>query len=132
MSQSGKQEEYKFCKIDSVINILSVKLTALVGRDEPKDVFDIVTISKLYSFNWIDIFTDSKSKAMLNEIDIVERLSNFPVEMLRNIDWLIDNIDYSNFKNSLNIVANEFFMGKDNSLCDALALKIEKAGLINN
>ena len=38
----GKPAVYEYGKIDTPINILSNKLTALVSRDEPKDIFDIV------------------------------------------------------------------------------------------
>jgi hypothetical protein len=36
---------------DTPVNILSNKLTAIVSRDEPKDIFDIIHLSLNYSFN---------------------------------------------------------------------------------
>ena len=37
--------------IDNVENILSNKITAVIGRDNPKDIFDIYLIWKLYEFS---------------------------------------------------------------------------------
>ena len=51
---------------DTPVNILSNKLTAIVGRDEPKDIFDIIHLSLNYSFNWLDIFEHAKQKAVIN------------------------------------------------------------------
>ena len=50
--RAGIPVKSKKGNIDTVTNILSNKLTAIVGRDEPKDVFDIVTIAANFSFNW--------------------------------------------------------------------------------
>jgi len=52
--------------IDNVTNILANKLTALVSRDEPKDVFDIITISSSFSFNWKEIYDIALEKRMMN------------------------------------------------------------------
>jgi hypothetical protein len=102
--------------IDNVTNILSNKLTAVVGRDEPKDVYDIVSIAGNYSFNWKEIFYHSKEKALINEIDVEQRLFTFPVTGLLNVDWLIKPADIEEFKKQLNTIANDFILGSDNSL----------------
>ncbi len=39
-------------KIDNPKNILANKICYIVGRDEPKDVFDIVSIARAYSLNY--------------------------------------------------------------------------------
>ena len=49
-------------KIDSVKNILSNKLTAVLGRDDPKDIFDIFMISKYHAFNWKAILNSTRPK----------------------------------------------------------------------
>jgi len=85
--------EYCFGKIDNIRNILSNKLTALISRDEPKDVFDILCICKSYAFNWIEIINEAKEKHILNEIDIARRLREFPVELLNPVDWMIQKPD---------------------------------------
>ena len=43
----GVPNNYKYGFIDTPLNILTNKLTALVSRDEPKDVFDIVCYHKI-------------------------------------------------------------------------------------
>ncbi|MBE0661741.1 MAG: nucleotidyl transferase AbiEii/AbiGii toxin family protein [Bacteroidales bacterium] len=39
-----------FGLVDDPLNILTNKITAIIGRDEPKDVFDIIYIASNYSF----------------------------------------------------------------------------------
>ncbi len=102
--------------IDTVTNILSNKLTAIVGRDEPKDVFDIVTIATNFSFNWQVIFNHAKEKAMINEIDVEQRLFTFPVSYLLNADWLIKPIDIEIFEQQIKKIADDFLLGNNNSL----------------
>ena len=41
---SGKQRIYRYGTVDNPLNILANKLTSIVGRDEPKDMFDIIHI----------------------------------------------------------------------------------------
>jgi len=115
--------------IDNVTNILSNKLTALVGRDEPKDVFDIISIAVNYSFNWKEIFYHSKEKALINEIDVEQRLFTFPIEGLLNGDWLIKPVDIEGFQVQLHAIADDFMLGGDNSLGKD-KMKIEDAKLI--
>jgi hypothetical protein len=126
----GDVKPFKYGLIDTPLNILSNKLTALVGRDEAKDVFDIVNIALHYNFNWIQVFQDAKTKTIINEIDVEERLSSFPVAWLENVDWLIKPIDYERFKLFLKTLADDFLLGKDNSLCTKNCLKLEDAELI--
>jgi len=102
--------------IDTVTNILANKLTAIIGRDEPKDVFDIVTIAENYSFNWREIFNHSKEKALINEIDVEQRLFTFPKEKLQNIDWLIKPLDIRIFEQNIRNISDDFILGYDNSL----------------
>jgi hypothetical protein len=125
----GEVKKYDFGLIDTPLNILSNKLTALIGRDEAKDVFDILTIALNYNFNWIRIFQDAKTKTIINEIDVEERLSSFPIEWLENVDWLPAPVNFEIFKQSLKTLADDFLLGKDNSLCSGKDFKIENAVL---
>jgi len=52
--------------VDNPANILANKLTALLICDEPKDVFDIITISELYRFNWMEIYSQAFNKQLMN------------------------------------------------------------------
>lgn len=119
----------RFGSIDTVTNILSNKLTAIVGRDEPKDIFDIVTIAANYSFNWQVIFSSAKEKAMINEIDVEQRLFTFPANMLLNVDWFIKPIDIKIFEQQIRKIADDFILGNNNSL-GSNKTKIENAKLL--
>jgi predicted nucleotidyltransferase component of viral defense system len=103
-------------KIDTVTNILANKLTAIVGRDEPKDVFDIVYISLNYSFNWREVFNHAKEKSLVNEIDVEQRMFSFPADSLLNIGWLMKPIDIGIFRQQLRKVADDFILAGNNSL----------------
>ncbi|HRW86746.1 MAG TPA: nucleotidyl transferase AbiEii/AbiGii toxin family protein [Bacteroidales bacterium] len=115
--RSGNPVSAYFGLLDTPYNILSNKLTAVLSRDEPKDIFDIVHISLNYSFNWQTVFDDAKQKSVINEIDIEERLCNFPPEMLKNIDWNMMPVDLEFFSSKLRRIADDFLLGRDNSLC---------------
>jgi hypothetical protein len=112
----GTPAIFKFGKIDTPINILSNKLTAIVGRDEPKDVFDIIHLSLNYSFDWLDIFSHSKQKAVINELDVEQRIVSFPVEWLENVNWLNAPSDIESTRKILRQIADDFLLGKQNSL----------------
>jgi hypothetical protein len=112
----GLPNLYDFGLIDTPFNILTNKLTAIVGRDEPKDVFDIYFIAKCYSFNWLKVFIEAKNKAIINEIDVEQRIRSFPVLLFQEVDWHILSLDVRNFSNSIVTLANDFLLGSDNSL----------------
>lgn len=113
---AGKPNDYQFGLIDTPLNILSNKLTAIVGRDEPKDLFDIVHISLNYSFNWQDIFFHAKQKTVINELDIEQRICSFPVEWMNNVNWLSSNMNFASFEKSVHQIADDFLLGIENTL----------------
>jgi predicted nucleotidyltransferase component of viral defense system len=112
----GKFHLIEGIRIDNVENILCNKLTALVGRDEPKDVFDIIFIARNYSFTWKQVFSHAKEKALMNEIDIIERLASFPVEYLNEVKWRYDSISLSELKNWIDVITHDFALAASNSL----------------
>lgn len=112
----GKSYRTKKVLVDNPANILANKLTALVSRDEPKDVFDIVTIAENWSFNWREVYEHAVEKQLINEPDIAIRLSTFPVEQLLNNLWLKESIDLSLFKEKLETIIDDFLLASDNSL----------------
>ncbi|RKX75569.1 MAG: hypothetical protein DRP87_14235 [Spirochaetes bacterium] len=83
--------------IDNIENILSNKLTAVIGRDNPKDVFDIYLICVFYSFSWDEILTAAHEKAGFTNEELVIRLKSFPRELLESVnciyDKFLDNFD---------------------------------------
>lgn len=92
-----------FPKVDNVLNILSNKLSALISRDEPKDVVDIWIITKNIAPNWPSIFQDANSKAIgIFPPDIAKRIVEFPLELINLIKWIPDQKPgKQEFKNDL-------------------------------
>ncbi len=107
---------YRYGFIDTPLNILTNKLTAIVGRDEPKDVFDIYSLAQQYMFNWLEVFGEAKNKAIINEIDVEQRIKSFPVLLFQKADWHILPVNIDSVSRAIQTLANDFFLGKDNSL----------------
>ncbi len=113
---AGKPVPFRFGLMDTPLNILSNKLTAVVSRDEPKDIFDIVYLSRNYSFHWEQIFYHSKSKSAINEIDVEKRFTSFPVDLLHYVNWLSAPPEVHIFSENLRQIAHDFLLGRKNSL----------------
>lgn len=111
----GEPLQFKFGLVDNPFNILTNKLTAVVSRDEPKDIFDIYTIAGMYSFNWMKIFEETKKKVIINELDVEQRIKDFPAGLLQNVDWFLKPFNKDSFMQGLSEIANDFILGKDNS-----------------
>lgn len=123
---AAKPLKYDFGWIDTPRNILSNKLSALIGRDEPKDIYDIVHIALNYSFSWPQMFLDAKEKCIINEIDVEKRITSFPVQLLENVNWLGNKIDMQHFSTLKKQIADDFLLGASNSL-GLGKISIEKA-----
>jgi len=102
--------------VDNPGNILANKLTAMLSRDEAKDIFDIVTLADSYSFIWKEVYREAAKKQLINEPDIIIRLTTFPVEWLENQRWLKMKVDLVQFKEKLERIADDFLFAKENSL----------------
>jgi len=59
-----------------------------MGRDNPKDVFDILLISQSYGIIWSEILRSAKEKLLFNTEDLIYRLKSFPVSLLGKINLL--------------------------------------------
>ena len=82
--------------LDTIENILSNKITAVVGRDNPKDIFDIYLIWKFYDFNWSEIVASAHQKAGFSDEELIIRLKTFPKELLGEIK-IVDKTFLENF-----------------------------------
>jgi predicted nucleotidyltransferase component of viral defense system len=127
--RAGNSLKSKLGLIDNPLNILSNKLSAIIGRDEPKDIFDIVWLANSYSFNWIEVFKHTKEKLLVNEIEIEQRLHSFPVQSLENVDWLNDKLNIEIFNKQIKQISDDFMLGRNNSLGESKP-SIDKARLI--
>ena len=92
--------------IDNVENILSNKITAIIGRDNPKDIFDIYLISKYYSFSWSDILESAHLKAVFNDDELLLRLKTFPVDLLSKIN-IIDKTFLDGFDENFSLLVDK-------------------------
>jgi len=109
---------YQGIPIDNPQNILANKLGAMLSRDEAKDVFDIVSLADHYSFDWKTMYGLATQKQLMNEQDILMRITTFPVDWLPEQKWLHHPVDLSSFKEKLDRIADDFILGRDNSLGD--------------
>lgn len=106
----GEPKQTKiFSKVDNIENILSNKLSALISRDEPKDVVDIWAIATNEIIDWREIFTSANSKAVgIFPPEVAKRLSKFPTDLLQLIKWTDDNSPQSDrFKKDIEKICDE-------------------------
>lgn len=100
--------------IDSWRNILSNKLAA-VFRYEPKDIVDIWAIAKNYTFNWMEVIEEAKTKeAAVDPVVICNILKSFPRELLSTIKW-ISTIDFELIAKDLEKIAESILKGSQNN-----------------
>ncbi len=92
--------------VDSIENILSNKLTAAIGRDDAKDIFDIMLIYRFYDVSWPRVLNAAHQKAGFANDDLVVRLKTFPKEMLAHIKC-IDCEFLNDFDDLLSAILNE-------------------------
>jgi len=119
----GLTEQRGGIVIDCVRNILANKLTAVLDRDEGRDIIDILSIAKHYRFNWKQALTDAQQKAMLTAEDIAYRLKTFPPAIIDEVPFAEAPVAID-VQQALSTLAHELQEGSENSLCgpDAEAL----------
>ncbi len=114
--RTGEPNNIYFGKIDTPFNILSNKISTIINREEPKDMFDIIHIALNYKFNWKDVFFETKEKNIINEIDVEQRINSFPVELFEKVTWMVKKSNNEFCQKCLRIIADDFLTGSDNSL----------------
>lgn len=112
----GDLEEAPFYpRIDHWRNILSNKLCAL-SRREPKDIADILSIARRFSFAWPEIFDEARQKDLWVEpLEISRTIQEFPVELLKAVKW-VQPVDPGLFAADLKTIHQDIFHGRANSL----------------
>jgi hypothetical protein len=93
-------------RIDNILNILGNKICALIGRDEPKDVFDIATIRDAAAIDWSLALDIAGKKCSFERDYLVYRLQSFPVEMLDYLAVIKDEYRES-CRNTLPLITEE-------------------------
>lgn len=86
----GKYNYVKGYKLDNPLNILSNKITAIIGRDNPKDIFDLYLITRNTSFHWSAILAQAKEKLHFQKEDLLYRLQTFPSHLLKKLNTTDD------------------------------------------
>lgn len=71
--------------IDNCKNIFANKITAIMGRDNPKDIFDIYLLDKFTQFDFKEILSVAHEKSGFSNDDLIIRLKTFPLSLLKNI-----------------------------------------------
>jgi len=94
--------------IDTVENILSNKIAAVIGRDNPKDIFDIYLIWKFYEIKWSEIIDATHQKAGFSNEELIIRLKSFPKELLGNLK-IIDKTFLDNFDKDFPQIIDEIY-----------------------
>jgi len=92
--------------IDNIENILSNKITAVIGRDNPKDIFDIYLIYRFYDFDWKEILEAAQKKASFMHEDLIIRLKSFPFSLLETIR-MVDEKFLDNFQKEFSLIIEE-------------------------
>jgi len=73
--------------VDTVRNILSNKICAILGRDEGRDIADLMWISMKRRFFWPEVFVEAGRKEVFSMEDFLYRLSTFPLSALSDIPF---------------------------------------------
>ncbi len=110
----GKSSIIKGFKVDNIINIFTNKISAVINRDEEKDIFDIFAVSRNQPYNWGEILKIAKKKANIDKSVLIQRLKSFPLEWLSNIQLLKPFIIK---EDDICRMCIEIQNEKDNSLC---------------
>ncbi len=64
--------------LDNTLNIAANKICAVMGRDEPKDVFDLYTLFRHGGLDWGSVFVASAKKCFFEREALEYRLKSFP------------------------------------------------------
>jgi len=101
--------------LDNAMNMLANKLSAVIGRDEPKDIFVLFLLSTITEFNWGAIAEVSRKKELF-EYDILEyRLKTFPLVLLDKLT-LKDQDFLSIIKANYQLLIDDIIIGGNNRL----------------
>lgn len=74
--------------LDNLENIFANKITAILGRDEAKDIVDIWSIQKFFKFDLSQIIKFAKEKFLFNYEDLIYRLNTFPTNWIERVDFI--------------------------------------------
>jgi hypothetical protein len=108
-------------RVDTVRNILSNKICAILGRDEGRDIADLLWISRMRRFQWPEVLEEARRKEGFESTDLLFRLSSFPIDMLDSVPF-IGGYDKGEGEKSLRTIENDIDAQQDNTLAQSDAL----------
>lgn len=109
----GKSNIINKIRVDNKINILTNKITAILDRDEAKDIFDLFSLSYNETFNWGEILKIAEKKSVIEKDFLIYRLKAFPLSWLDKIK-IIKPIEITNKK--IEILCQDIIEESDNRL----------------
>lgn len=72
-------------RLDTVLNISANKVCAILGRDEPKDVFDLALCYTEQKVRLSTVLEEAQKKCSFSYEDLLARLRSFPTDMLPSL-----------------------------------------------
>jgi len=72
-------------RLDNLLNIFANKICALVGRDEPKDVFDLCVLAEAGEPDSREAMPIAARKCVVDPEELDYRLSSFPVNLFETL-----------------------------------------------
>jgi len=113
--RKGKSNIIDGYKIDNKINILANKVTAILGRDEAKDIFDLFTLLYHENYEWGEVLTIANQKSSISKDELLYRLESFPLTWLDKIK-MIENIEIT--QKTIAQICDDILHESTNSLCE--------------
>ena len=80
--RAGKSVPRGTMLVDNTTNIGANKICAVLGRDDPKDIFDLHTLFSLPEVAWPDIMAAAARKCVFDREELRFRLESFPLSMI--------------------------------------------------
>lgn len=106
--------------IDSVRNIGSNTLVALVTRNEARDAADLLAISRRYVFNWSDLIDEAQATSCFTHAQLLQRCRDFRVGSLDEVEFKAPR-DSERDANDWEQICEHIENLTDNRVCDAEA-----------
>jgi predicted nucleotidyltransferase component of viral defense system len=71
ISRIGLPARFGNISVDTVRNILSNKICAILGRDEARDIADLICVSRERCFSWPEVLADTEKKESFTREDFL-------------------------------------------------------------